>query len=400
VELLQPGAGGEFTVEATFTPLDGVPLEPSALAVLEGASGELEVLVTEQGSGALFVFALESDNGAKPANSEPAELPETTGPEGAPPPEIPATPSEPGSPFAVNLPTPTPSAPAAQFTAPPAGGLLLPPVVTLFAEGAAFEQGTFEGAGEGTQLTIGAPGESVGSVAGNNNGNDGEAEAAFVSATPSDAPGAFDPDPAERLRELDFYQETDPEKAVPKDVGPEQGTAAPLSPVVAMPRVEALPFWPAVSTGGGDAEIGPDAWGVLEWVSAQRTPGRASQSEDQEAPGRAGPREATRDERCGWRPVLRSQSGAFLEQDAVQEQGANAPRSPRMAGTVVDLGGEQAVTPADTAFGQADFGWALGRACLGALAACSVLWNQPNGGEGRTARRPGEEKDEETHPLP
>ena len=56
VEELLPNAAGDLTVATTFEPLAGMPLEPSALEVLQTASGT-EVLVTNAGEDQVFVFA-------------------------------------------------------------------------------------------------------------------------------------------------------------------------------------------------------------------------------------------------------------------------------------------------------------------------------------------------------
>jgi hypothetical protein len=69
VALLAAGASG-FELTQTLTPLSGIPLEPSALAVLESVSG-MQVLVTSAGQDTVFVFAPETQTPSLPAPSVP-----------------------------------------------------------------------------------------------------------------------------------------------------------------------------------------------------------------------------------------------------------------------------------------------------------------------------------------
>ncbi|MFO0929315.1 MAG: FG-GAP-like repeat-containing protein [Gemmataceae bacterium] len=63
VDLLQPTDQGTFSVAGELVGLNGLPSDPSALAVLETESG-FQVLVTASGSDQLFVFELPSAEGA------------------------------------------------------------------------------------------------------------------------------------------------------------------------------------------------------------------------------------------------------------------------------------------------------------------------------------------------
>jgi hypothetical protein len=74
VDLLHWDSGlGQFDLEASLTALSGLPVDPTALAVLQSDSG-LRVLVAQAGSDALFVFALPSGGEGVPGH--PASTPE------------------------------------------------------------------------------------------------------------------------------------------------------------------------------------------------------------------------------------------------------------------------------------------------------------------------------------
>jgi hypothetical protein len=77
VEVLSPQGNG-LTVTAELQAQGGVPVLPSALEVLQTAGGQAEVLVSSQGSDAIFVFASPTAVHPGPAGSPPAAEASTT----------------------------------------------------------------------------------------------------------------------------------------------------------------------------------------------------------------------------------------------------------------------------------------------------------------------------------
>jgi hypothetical protein len=119
VELLHPDpATGAFDLAGTLTPLDGVPSDPSALAVLDNG----EVLVTSAGEDQLFVFGLEA---SPELPSEPSSLKPTPEPVVI----LPGPAPESQGPEVVTLPESPPQGPVAETAPTPETPFVL--VVTL-----------------------------------------------------------------------------------------------------------------------------------------------------------------------------------------------------------------------------------------------------------------------------
>jgi hypothetical protein len=184
VELLglNPGSSLYEPVE-TFTPLTGVPSNPSALAVLENAS---EVVVTGQGDDQLFVFGL--------APGGPLTLVPTAA---SPTPDIPLPPFS----VAVN-PVPEPSAPTA---APLALVLVLVADVLPAGATAPTETGPAQAAPDVNDAALDAHAANQAPAA-DPAGDAGEGDAQVQAAPPvNDNAG---PGIEEMLRQLELYRRT------------------------------------------------------------------------------------------------------------------------------------------------------------------------------------------------
>jgi hypothetical protein len=193
-----------------------VPSEPSALAVVETASGPPLVLVTNQGEDNVFAFAF------GPAGSPPA------GSGGEPAPVLPG-PEQPG-------PTPEASAPV---------GAPLALVLTLVAGNLPAGEAAAAGGTEPTGGGVAPPGSGpvAATVVQPGGGDEGNAADGSRQDTPAPEGGDLTPGLDEALRQLDLYRRT-------KDPDADGPIARRTTPAPADPRDVALvAFWESVGAG-------------------------------------------------------------------------------------------------------------------------------------------------------
>jgi hypothetical protein len=238
--LAQNPASQTFADVQELTPLTGIPSAPSALAVLETVSERL-VLVTNEGEGQVFVFALDTSGTGGP----PIVLPQLD----------------------------VSSSTVAEATAPSDAPLAL--VLTL----AAGNLPSNEPALASVSTTQTGEGEAAGSAVGATNavslsGGDDIGDKSAEVAAPAEIPRGLDVDDV--LRQLNIYEPT-PDRPDSDAAGPTSPRRAPVAPV---PSDQALTqFWEALG-GALSAPLQgvplPSPGKELASLTAQRTASDAS----------------------------------------------------------------------------------------------------------------------------
>jgi hypothetical protein len=266
VEVLRPDpTSGLYSVIEILTPLDGVPSNPSDLAVLEGGS-ELEVVVSSEGLDQLFVFATPG------------------GPESPPGGDVRLPPEGPGT-LDIVLPQPPPPPTVAETTAPAGAPLAL--VITLVAEvlpggsGAPAEADGGRGSGapaeaDGGRAAVALPAPDAGEPIAANlaGGTDAvEADGEETDAPPKESGVGSGVD--ERLRQLHLFEwqkEPDADGPLSRNAPEAQPELREVVVAVAQTAAELLPPWLAGTVG---AFVGVPDLSALRVVS--ETPQGATQ---------------------------------------------------------------------------------------------------------------------------